>query len=703
MSGSNSSRIGSGTDASSRTSLAKGGQASLQPIPISGGNVAATNSTRAKARSGGGGGGFEVGVGDINKQHVHASGLSLEVPSVASSEPELVRRTQSTGGKFTPITPLRSPAVMPTYTQVSSSPSVAAGVPVLELIRKFEEEKILNRDDRLVLNEALYNPERRDLVVKALQAIELSSNSKFAIRRLKALIHQNGTGEVSSKVINQQKADGVNRMDYVGGREGEARVGGIPEEGRDRERDRDSSKAMEIESPSGRMPSKDERSNSSKKSPSQRGGVAQVALLNTQSAIEQVISNTPMYVNPENFNVCSKIARRLRDFLMKYKPSAMGVRKFAVLIGSGSFNPLTRMHLRSYFVAKQYLEQKCGFVVLGSLLSPAHGMTVRERYRTNQKEIMPSPHRLAIAQLLVKDSKWLSIDPWEITRRRPMDYLSLLEHTHKMLGEHFPQIDFKVLYLAKANAVPKIAPAHLKAIQGEVGVVSVCRALEYDAIQTSLSAKWNGLFWCVEDTAVLDATMDIVTSRKVREKIRAGGNIAPLVGDAIDLYARTHKLGPKMSGAEEWGDEEKLLPVAASRPQPILMPRFNSSTSGSISSARERMGTNTSSSTAELEMRPRDSESIVIDDEGVRINDSPLGRIQESDDADDDNSVGGSITGGYADINAAGGAIDAISRGNIDEAVPYSNNAGAYEPSWSPRAEVSNNSNRVYYFGGSPL
>jgi hypothetical protein len=53
----------------------------------------------------------------------------------------------------------------------------------------------------------------------------------------------------------------------------------------------------------------------------------------------------------------------------------------------------------------QYLEAQQGFAVLGSLLSPAHGVTVRERYRTNIKEVIPSPHRLAVAQLLVENSK----------------------------------------------------------------------------------------------------------------------------------------------------------------------------------------------------------------------------------------------------------------------------------------------------------
>ena len=47
-------------------------------------------------------------------------------------------------------------------------------------------------------------------------------------------------------------------------------------------------------------------------------------------------------------------------------------------------------------------------------------MTVRERYRTNIGEIIPSPHRLAIAQLMVQESKWLAVDPWMLTRRRAM-------------------------------------------------------------------------------------------------------------------------------------------------------------------------------------------------------------------------------------------------------------------------------------------
>lgn len=72
-------------------------------------------------------------------------------------------------------------------------------------------------------------------------------------------------------------------------------------------------------------------------------------------------------------SICLKIRARLSEFLMEYRIEKMGLRKFGILIGQGLMNPLTRKHMRSYFVAKEDLENKYGFVILGSILSPAHG------------------------------------------------------------------------------------------------------------------------------------------------------------------------------------------------------------------------------------------------------------------------------------------------------------------------------------------
>ena len=451
---------------------------------------------------------------------------------------------------------------------------------MLELVRKFEEEKILNREDRIALNEGLSDPERRDGIVKALRDLELGETSRFAIRRLKAQIHQNGIGEISSRAykeqqerlkiavqqqLEEQRDQEESKTDKAGDAE-KGGEGGLPSNGGGVE---GSPKAPPLKS-TGDSNSPGKRRPAPGSRPGEGGDSRSLAssstsLYDTHSAIVEVVGAAPIYSDPGNFGICGKIARRLRDFLIKMKQApSTGRRRFAVLVGEGSFNPLTRMHLRSYFVAKQYLEGSAGFIVLGSLLAPSHGMTVRERFRQHPHEIIPSPHRLAIAQLMVQESKWLAVDPWEITRRRPMDHLSLLQHTRETLAEQLPGVEIKVLYMCKANAVPLLSAAQLR--QEGFGVVCPCRATDYDLLKASLSAKWNGLIFPVEDTAVVDASMDVITSRRVRENVRGGSSVEHLVGTAIDQYFRLHRIGQKMAGIEEWTEEERRLPRAAARP-----------------------------------------------------------------------------------------------------------------------------------------
>jgi nicotinic acid mononucleotide adenylyltransferase len=93
--------------------------------------------------------------------------------------------------------------------------------------------------------------------------------------------------------------------------------------------------------------------------------------------------------------------------------------------------------------------------------------------------------------------------------------------------------------------VPKISPHALKL--ENFYCICVCRAPESDLLRNSLSAKWNGCIYVVEDAAVLDAAIDVVTSRKVRDKIKLGENVEQLVGEKINEYVIFHKIGAKVS------------------------------------------------------------------------------------------------------------------------------------------------------------
>ena len=120
-------------------------------------------------------------------------------------------------------------------------------------------------------------------------------------------------------------------------------------------------------------------------------------------------------------------------------------------------------------------------------------------------------------------------------------------------------------------------------------------------VKITLSAKWNNLIHIVEDTAILgrkmmmivimmmmmivmmmmmekffdekdfyseflshlsfvffllplhpllftitDASLDVVTSRKVRDKIKLGHSIEQLVGEKINEYVNIHRIGAKV-------------------------------------------------------------------------------------------------------------------------------------------------------------
>ena len=73
-----------------------------------------------------------------------------------------------------------------------------------------------------------------------------------------------------------------------------------------------------------------------------------------------------------------------------------------------------------------------------------------------------------------------------------------------------------------------------------------CRPLECIRVKSSLSSKWNGIIWIAEDAAMIDASMDTVSSREVRQKMRRKKSVKHLVGSLIDAYFKEHLIGAKV-------------------------------------------------------------------------------------------------------------------------------------------------------------
>lgn len=136
----------------------------------------------------------------ISPQPSHRSNYSGSDSSPSDNTPLKFSRQQRNASTSS-MPSLNNPQKLPSYTEIHTTSPMAAGLPILEIVKKLEEEKVISREDRAILKEALYStdPIRRDEMIKALCDVELSSYSRFALRRLKSVIHQNGGGEVSSK------------------------------------------------------------------------------------------------------------------------------------------------------------------------------------------------------------------------------------------------------------------------------------------------------------------------------------------------------------------------------------------------------------------------------------------------------------------------------------------------------------------------
>ncbi|XP_069335414.1 nicotinamide/nicotinic acid mononucleotide adenylyltransferase 1 [Eulemur rufifrons] len=97
-----------------------------------------------------------------------------------------------------------------------------------------------------------------------------------------------------------------------------------------------------------------------------------------------------------------------------------------VLLACGSFNPVTNMHLRLFELAKDYLNGTGKYRVIKGIISP-----VGDAY--NKKELIPAHHRVIMAELATKNSKWVEVDTWESLQKEWTETIKVLRHHQEKL------------------------------------------------------------------------------------------------------------------------------------------------------------------------------------------------------------------------------------------------------------------------------
>jgi nicotinic acid mononucleotide adenylyltransferase len=112
----------------------------------------------------------------------------------------------------------------------------------------------------------------------------------------------------------------------------------------------------------------------------------------------------------------------------------VGEGRKAVLLSTGSFNPLHEGHLHMMNLARAYLESE-GVRVVGGYFSPSHDRYVSTKYSAS--DVSSAAQRIHQAQQALSSSSWLMVDAWEAALVGYVNFTDVLEHIESYLGRLF--------------------------------------------------------------------------------------------------------------------------------------------------------------------------------------------------------------------------------------------------------------------------
>jgi nicotinic acid mononucleotide adenylyltransferase len=118
-----------------------------------------------------------------------------------------------------------------------------------------------------------------------------------------------------------------------------------------------------------------------------------------------------------------------------------------VLISTGSYNPVHRVHVETFKISKTQLEQKHNMIVVGAFLSPSNDSYVSSKLG---KEFIEAKHRLEMCELAVKEANmqdWLIVDRWESSQTRFIDFPGVHSSLATYISTAFPNDNIRVMYL----------------------------------------------------------------------------------------------------------------------------------------------------------------------------------------------------------------------------------------------------------------
>uniref|UniRef100_A0A8D1GF17 Nicotinamide-nucleotide adenylyltransferase n=2 Tax=Sus scrofa TaxID=9823 RepID=A0A8D1GF17_PIG len=246
-----------------------------------------------------------------------------------------------------------------------------------------------------------------------------------------------------------------------------------------------------------------------------------------------------------------------------------------VLLACGSFNPITNMHLRLFELAKDYLNGTGKYKVIRGIISP-----VGDAYK--KKGLVSAHHRVIMAKLATKNSKWVEVDTWESLQEEWVETAKVLRHHQEKLEasscdhqQDSPVLnrpgrkrkwteqrqDFsqkKSAEQTKTKGVPKVKllcgadllesfgvpnlwkSEDITKIVGDYGLICITRA----GNDTQKFIYESDVLWKHQNNIHLvnEWITNDISSTKIRRALRRGQSIRYLVPDLVQEYIEEHGL-----------------------------------------------------------------------------------------------------------------------------------------------------------------
>jgi len=207
-----------------------------------------------------------------------------------------------------------------------------------------------------------------------------------------------------------------------------------------------------------------------------------------------------------------------------------------VLLGCGSYSPITNMHLRIFEQARNWLMyEKKKFDIVGGFLSPVHNAY-------GKAGLVPDFHRIRMCQLGAESSDWISVATWETKQTAWTQTYQVLEVYQKAINDAKPykrSVQVKLIcgadLLESFNTKGMWNPEHLEIILGRFGVVCIERS-ETEPLDGFIRTSPILSKFADNIELVPQRVSNTVSSSGIREHLKNNLSVKYLVPDSVIDY-----------------------------------------------------------------------------------------------------------------------------------------------------------------------